>query len=172
MRFLLPCLISASLALSACTGAGPATNSEGVYKIRSGDTAEIQYRMLDSINALRAGAGAAPLQLNASLTAAAKTHAKDMSRQQRAWPFGSDGSSPYERIQRAGYFGGLVAEMYSQSFETELETLTAWVEDGAWGPELLNKDATDLGFAWQQDNNGLIWWAVTLGTTLPGGVTS
>ena len=172
MRFLLPCLISASLVLSACANNGPATNSEGVYKIRSGDTADIQYRMLDSVNALRAGAGVAPLQLNASLTAAAETHAKDMSRQQRAWPFGSDGSTPYDRIQRAGYFGGLVAEVYSQSFETELETLTAWVNDAAWGSELLDKDATDMGFAWHQDSNGLIWWAITLGTTLPSGVSS
>ena len=34
-----------------------------------------------------------------------------MSRQVRAWPFGSDGSSPYTRAARAGYSGEVVGEM-------------------------------------------------------------
>lgn len=157
------------LFLAACSTGGPTTNKEGVYKIRAGDRDDIQYRMLDSVNALRQGAGAAPLRLNSQLTASAASHAKDMSRQQRAWPFGSDGSSPYDRIARSGYGGVLVAEIYSQTFETELETLAAWVDDGAWGDEILDPDATDMGFAWQQDSNGLIWWSITLGSAYSGG---
>lgn len=159
-KVLLPAL--ALLALSACE-TGPSVSGAGVYRIRAGDTAEIQYRMLDSVNALRAGVGAPPVALNANLTAAAETHARDMSRQGRAWPFGSDRSSPYERVARSGYPGALVAEVYSQTYETELDTLAAWVNDGAWGDAILDRDATDMGFAWQQDSSGLIWWAITLG---------
>ena len=149
--------------LGACASGGPGTNQAGVYRIRASDTDDVQLRMLDSVNALRSGAGVAPVALNARLTSAAETHANDMSRQQRAWPFGSDGSSPYDRVRRSGYNGSLVAEIYSQSFETELETLAAWVDNGAWGAEILNPDAREMGFAWHQDQTGLIWWAVTLG---------
>ncbi|QIE40798.1 CAP domain-containing protein [Rhodobacteraceae bacterium SC52] len=152
------------LGLGACAPqSGPLVSSAGVYSIRSGDVADIQYRMLDSVNALRAGAGVAPVELDARLTAAAETHARDMSRQQRAWPFGSDGSSPYDRIGRSGYQGTLVAELYAQTFETELDTLAAWIDDGAWGEEILSPDATDMGFSWKQDNTGLLWWVILLG---------
>ncbi|WP_193143333.1 CAP domain-containing protein [Meridianimarinicoccus sp. MJW13] len=151
------------LALAACD-AGPSVNKSGVYVLRSGDKAEVQYRMLDSVNALRAGRGAPPLRLNAQLTSAAETHANDMSRQGRAWSYGSDRSNPYNRVARSGYNGALVAEIYSQSYETELETLAAWVDDGAWGDEILDPAATDMGFGWKQDSSGLIWWCITLGS--------
>lgn len=153
--------VVASLMLGACA-TGPAVK-EGIYHIRAEDTAEIQYRMLDAVNALRTGAGRSPLTLNAQLTAAAETHARDMSRQVRAWPFGSDGSSPYARVARAGYSGEFVGEIYSQSFETELETLTAWVQDPAWKGEVLSPDATEMGFGWHQDRSGLIWWVLNFG---------
>lgn len=155
-------------ALAACDTGGVGTKtSEGVYKIRASDSARIQYRMLDSANGLRAAVGAPPLVLNAELTAAAETHARDMSRQGRAWPFGSDGSSPYQRIARSGYRGALITEIYSQTYETELETLAAWVDEGGWGPEILDPAATDMGFGWKQDASGLIWWAIILGNGAP-----
>lgn len=156
--------ILVAVALAGCTG-GTGVDSSGIYRISDRDAAEVQYRMLDSVNFLRQSAGAPPLQLDARLSSAAQTHANDMSRQQRAWAFGSDGSNPYQRVARAGYAGSLVAEVYSQSYESELQTLTAWIEDQAWGPALLDPDATDVGIAWRQDASGLIWWAMTLGNS-------
>jgi len=153
--------------LAACTPQGPSVTSAGVYRIDGGDVPTVQYRMLDSVNALRAGAGAAPLDLDARLTAAAQTHANDMSRQRRAWPFGSDGSSPYDRVARSGFGGVLVAELYAQTFETELDTLAAWVDDGAWGDAILDPSSTDMGFAWEQDSTGLLWWVVSMGARTP-----
>ncbi len=154
-------------ALVACAP-GPQVSNSGVYLLSPRDSAEVQYRMLDSVNALRAGVGAPPVALNGALTAAAETHARDMSRQQRAWPFGSDGSSPYVRVRRSGFTGTLVAEAYSQTFETELETLAAWIDSGVWGDALLDPAATDMGFGWKQDNSGLIWWAIVLGDRTAG----
>lgn len=159
-------LLAGLLLLTALmTGCAPTGTNlpAGAYQIRPGDVPDIQYRMLDSVNALRARAGAAPVTLDARLTAAAQAHATDMSRQRRAWPFGADGSSPYDRLARAGYGGALVSELYAQTFETELDTLAAWVDDGAWGAEILAPDATDMGFAWQQDPSGLLWWVIVMG---------
>ena len=55
-------LLFSSLMLLAACGAPPQTGTDGkplprVYKIRPGDTAKIQFRMLDSVNSLRQAAG-------------------------------------------------------------------------------------------------------------------
>ncbi len=84
--------------------------------------------MLDSVNALRAAQVAAAAGPDARLNAAAATHSRDMSVQNRPWHFGSDGSSPLDRVQRVGYTGQLVGELISETYETELETLSAWME--------------------------------------------
>src|SRR5690606_26538602 len=89
-----------------------------VYRISPSDSAKIQYNMLDSVNALRQASGAPALQLHPSLNAAAATHSRDMAAQNRPWHFGSDGSSPIDRIKRAGYTGMLLGENISETYET------------------------------------------------------
>ena len=144
-----------------------------IYRINARDTAEIQFRMLDAVNALRQSRGAAPLQLNAELNAAAATHSRDMSVQNRPWHFGSDGSSPLDRVRRVGYTGGLLGENISETYETELETLAAWMEVPDTRDVILDTRARDLGFAWFQEENGKIWWTLITGapsaTIQPGG---
>ncbi|MBR9890116.1 CAP domain-containing protein [bacterium] len=145
-----------------------------VYRIPAGSDAKIEYSMLDSVNALREAAGAPALQLDAKLNAAAATHARDMSVQNRPWHFGSDGSSPIDRVQRVGYAGRLVGENISETYETELETLAAWMEEPATRNVILEPSARDMGFAWYQESNGKIWWTMVTGapglSSTPGGV--
>ncbi len=168
-------LLTTSLgALSACAGTTrPRLGPDGrplptVYRIDTADTAEIQFRVLDSINALRQGAGATPLQLNAELTAAAETHSRDMSLQNRPWHFGSDGSSPIDRVQRAGYQGRLLGENISETYESELETFAAWMQQSDTRDVTTDPDARDLGFAFFQEPTGKIWWTMVTGD---GGTT-
>ena len=159
-----------ALALTACAPA-PTTPTLGpdgkplprLYRIRPGDRARIQFRMLDAVNSLRQAAGAPALEMNSRLNAAAATHARDMSIQNRPWHFGSDGSSPITRIQRAGYNGRLVGEAISETYETELETLGAWMEAPNTRTVLLDPSARDMGFSWFQESNGKIWWNLILG---------
>ena len=54
-----------------------------VYRIRGGDTAKLQFRMVDSVNSLRSAGGLTQVQLNSQLNAAAATHSRDMSVQNR-----------------------------------------------------------------------------------------
>jgi len=166
-----PILLSLTVALSlaACT---PITSGQlaidgkprpKLYQIRERDTAKIQFRTLDSVNALRQASGAEPIELSAELTAAAATHARDMSVQNRPWHFGSDGSSPLDRVALAGYSGAFIGEAISETYETELETLAAWMEEEGTRRVILNTDATEMGFAWFQEPNGKIWWTLVLG---------
>ncbi|MBD3679768.1 MAG: CAP domain-containing protein [Rhodobacteraceae bacterium] len=164
-RFL---LLPILLLLAACE-TGPQYFPDGtpvpeVYRIRSGEDAAIQYRMLDSINSLRAASGARPLTFSAELNAAAATHSRDMSIQNRPWHFGSDGSSPLDRVRRVGYQGQLLGENISETYETEIQTLAAWMDEPDTRAVILDRRATKLGFEWFQEPNGKIWWTLVTGT--------
>lgn len=157
-------------ALSACGyRGGPvfAGNRSGggsrVYKITPDLAQRIPFRMLDAVNALRAVRSGQPLAFNAALDAAALTHSRDMSMQNRPWHFGSDGSSPLLRVQRVGYTGVFLGELISETYETELETLSAWMNDINTRALLMDPNAREMGFAWFQESNGKIWWTLLTG---------
>ncbi|WP_372993256.1 CAP domain-containing protein [Sulfitobacter sp.] len=161
-------LIALTVALTACTPAPPTLGPDGkalprAYRISRAESGKIQFRMLDSVNALRGASGLSQVQLDASLNAAAATHARDMAVQNRPWHFGSDGSSPVDRIQRVGYTGSLVGEVISETYETELETLAAWMDQPDTRRIIMAPEAVNLGFSWHQENNGKIWWTMVIG---------
>lgn len=174
MRF--PLIIASVLvALQACTPVPTGTSTPNftpdgkplpkLYRIPASGKAKIPYEVLDAVNALRAASGAAPVQLDSRLTAAAATHAQDMSRQNRPWHFGSDGSSPIDRVRRVGFNGLLVGENISETYETELETLSAWMDQDDTRRVILDRRATEMGFAWYQETNGKIWWTMIMGAS-------
>lgn len=134
-----------------------------VYRIRGVQQDKIQFRMLDSVNSLRSASGLGPVQLNSQLNSAAATHSRDMSVQNRPWHFGSDGSSPIDRARRAGYSGTMLGENISETYETELETLAAWMEQSGTREVIMDPRARDMGFSWHQDSSGKIWWTMVMG---------
>ena len=166
-------LVAAAVLLAACTPTStPRFGPDGkplpqVYRITAVDKNRIPFRMLDSVNALRQVQGAPALQFNSELNAAAATHSRDMSVQNRPWHFGSDGSSPLDRVARVGYSGTLLGENISETYETELQTLSAWMEQPDTRDVIMDPRATDLGFAWFQEDNGKIWWTLITGISTP-----
>ncbi|MFZ5963233.1 CAP domain-containing protein [Thalassococcus sp. BH17M4-6] len=174
MTRILILLTSAALVLAACAAppSQPTIGPDGkplprVYNIGPGAEGRIQFRMLDSVNSLRQAAGAPTVQLDSALNAAAATHSRDMSVQNRPWHFGSDGSSPIDRVRRAGYSGQMLGENISETYETELETLAAWMEDPATRDVIVDAKARDMGFSWYQEPNGKIWWTLIMGGDAP-----
>ncbi|MEL6168962.1 MAG: CAP domain-containing protein [Pseudomonadota bacterium] len=167
-RRLIPLILC--LALAACAAPAPPTvGPDGrplpnIYRISARDTGDIQFRMLDAVNALRRAAAVQQLDLSSELNAAAATHSRDMSVQNRPWHFGSDGSSPLDRVTRTGYLGGLVGENISETYESELETLAAWMDEAGTREVILDPRAQNMGFAWFQEPNGKIWWTLVVGS--------
>ncbi|MEM6618861.1 MAG: CAP domain-containing protein [Pseudomonadota bacterium] len=149
--------------LAACT-APTDPNGPSIFRIRPGDAPKIQLRHVEAVNAVRQANGLGPVQLNAQLNAAAATHSRDMSRQNRPWHFGSDGSNPIERVARTGYAGRMLAENISETLESDLQTLEAWLRDPVTRMGILHPDARNIGFAWTQESNGKIWWVQVLGS--------
>jgi uncharacterized protein YkwD len=160
--------LAVTLMLAACNTAPPQLGPDGLalpkaYVIKKGDEARVTYSMVDSVNELRTAAGAPPLTLNSQLTAAAATHSRDMSVQNRPWHFGSDGSSPLVRVQRTGYPGMMLGENISETYETEIETLSAWMGLPDTRSVILDPAARNVGFAWFQEKGGKLWWTLVTG---------
>ena len=161
-------MLVAVIGLSACQPAAPSLGSDGkpiakAYKISDSEASKIPFRMLDSVNTLRTSAALAPIALDEQLTAAAATHSRDMQVQNRPWHFGSDGSSPVDRVRRAGFTGKLVGEVISETYESELETLGAWMSQPDTRRIIMDPDARKMGFSWFQETNGKIWWTLVMG---------
>jgi uncharacterized protein YkwD len=119
--------------------------------------------MLDSVNALRETAGVPPVALDGRLNAATATHSRDMAVQNRPWLFGSDGSSPLDRVRRVGFTGRLLGENISESFESELQTLAAWMGQADTRAVILDPSARLMGFSWYQEDSGKLWWTLSMG---------
>ena len=165
-----PILALAALAMLAACATTPESSlgPDGqplprAYKIRASDTAKIQFGTLDEVNVLRQAQGIRALELNSQLTAAAATHSRDMSVQNRPWNFGSDGSSPIERVARAGFQGEFRGEAIRETFENEGTTLEEWLKDPTSRRVILDPEATDMGFSWYQEKTGKIWWTLVTG---------
>lgn len=77
--------------------------------------------------------------------------------------FCSDGSSPIDRAQRAGFRGRLLGENISESYETELETLAAWMNDPDTRSVVLDPNARRMGLGWFQESAGKLWWSMNMG---------
>ena len=159
----------AALTLAACSSTHePQLGPDGqplpqLYKITKRDTAEIPTRVLEAMNSLRAARGTSPVQLNPQLTAAAEAHSRDMAAQNRPWHWGSDGSSPLDRAKRSGFTGEVLGENISETYETETETLSAWMSLSDTRDVILNPGATEMGFSWYQEPSGKIWWTMVTG---------
>lgn len=158
--------LAATLALAACQSApqqqlGPDGKPLPVaYKITPKEEAQIAPRVLGQINALRANVAAAPLTENPMLDAAAKAHARDMAAQNRAWHFGSDGSSPLDRVRRQGFMGHLIGENISETYENDITTLNAWMQNRDTRDVIMDPQATEFGIGWYQEPSGKIWWVL------------
>ena len=155
--------------VAACTNSAPQLGADGlplpqVYKIDPSMTNDIYFRLLDGVNSIRSARNLPQLQFNAELNAAASAHSRDMSVQNRPWHFGSDGSSPLSRVQRIGYKGRLGGELISETYETEVQTLSAWMANADTRAVILDPSANEIGFSWWQEPNGKIWWTMLTGT--------
>ncbi len=156
----------AIFAIAGCSSSVDVTGSPGVVpKSELSDTAAVQFRHADAVNALRTSRGLRQVGFSQALNSAALTHARDMALQQRAWHFGSDRSNPQSRAVRAGYGGRILGENISESFDGDIETLQNWLGRSEAAQIILDPSATAIGFGWFQEPTGKIWWVQLIGTT-------
>jgi len=156
-------LVSLTACVTPSDGGRPGDGTTVIRMSRIG-LDKVQYRHLDAVNAIRQSRGLGSVALNASLIAAAQSHATDISAQNRPWHFGSNGSSPLDRLVTAGYAGQFVGENISETFEDDFNTLDVWMNDILSAASIMDSEATNMGIAYHQDANGKIWWVQVFGS--------
>ena len=122
----------------------------------------------EAINKYRKEQGLKPLQLNAALVGAAKAHAKDLAKWDRISHFGSDGSSPWDRVKRAGYNAKLAAENVGTGQASFEEVLKGWKDSPGHNKNLLLSDAEHMGIALVHEpkTEFKTFWALVVGSAL------
>ncbi|MEZ5926378.1 MAG: CAP domain-containing protein [Hyphomicrobiaceae bacterium] len=123
---------------------------------------------LTLINDYRGENGLKPLKLDPLLVAAAKTHSRDLAKHDRISHYGSNGSSPWDRVAAAGYKARLAAENVGTGQVTLAEVLKGWKASEAHNKNLLLADAEHMGIALVQDTKTEFktFWTLVVGAPL------
>ena len=120
------------------------------------------------INGYRKAHGLGTVKLHTKLVQAAKSHSSDLAKFDRISHFGSDGSNPWERVQRAGYSARLAAENVGTGQTSLEEVMKGWRESESHNKNLLLKGAKHMGIALVRDPKTQFktFWTLVLGAPM------
>jgi uncharacterized protein YkwD len=117
--------------------------------------------VLKLVNSERSKVGCSPLTLNAKLTKAAQDHSKDMASHRNMSHTGSDGSSPGDRITRAGYNWSTYGENVAYGYSTPESVMAGWMGSPGHKRNILNCAFKEIGIGLAQPGN---YWTQDFGT--------
>jgi len=103
--------------------------------------------MVCLVNKARAQNGAPALGINQDLTSAAQQHSTDMARSNNMDHTGSDGSSPGDRCQKAGFNWSAVAENIAFGQDSMDSVMQSWLNSPGHRENIMNPEYTMMGSA-------------------------
>ena len=123
---------------------------------------------LNLINQYRASKGLGKVSLDATLTKIAKTHSNDLAKHDRISHYGSDGSNPWDRVERSGYRPQLAAENVGTGQLSIKEVMQGWKDSPGHNKNLLLPDAKHIGIAlvYNPKTEYKTFWTLVLGAKL------
>jgi uncharacterized protein YkwD len=139
---------------------------------RMGDWQAEGHKLLGQINDVRAHSrecggqlfpAAAPLTWNAELATAAEAHSRAMANGNFFDHKGSDGTTPGDRAELAGYSGGQVGENIAAALDSARKVVDGWLASPGHCANLMNPQFRDLGAAYVVDpksDAGIYWTAL------------
>ncbi|GIH89410.1 hypothetical protein Psi01_00400 [Planobispora siamensis] len=113
------------------------------------------------INAARKRAGCAPFRVDARLVQAARTHSAEMAATGRLSHESPDGSSPWDRMEAAGYRDG-GAENIGRGSTTAADAVQSWMASSGHRRNILNCALTVTGVG-VVDGPAGPWWTQDFG---------
>ena len=146
-----------------------ATAPAGALDDRDYSTAHLDpVKALEEINGYRREKGLKAVTLDPKLTLAAKAHSRDLAKHDRISHYGSDGSSPWDRVKRTGYSARLAAENVGTGQASFDEVMQGWRESDGHNKNLLLPDARHIGLALVQDPNTEFktFWTLVIGSPI------
>lgn len=159
---------SVSLLFASCQGPTPAPNPP-VPPTPQPAPGETNAKLVEAHNKAREAQGLAPLVQSPALTKAAQIHSDDMARTGRMSHTGSDGSSPFQRMEQAGYRYGYAGENVAAGQADVSAVMQAWMNSSGHRSNILSRNYKDLGVAVAYGRNGQPYWTATFGAS-PDGV--
>jgi uncharacterized protein YkwD len=137
--------------------------------------ADYPERVLALVNAARAEprrcgwkrfAAAPPLARSALLDRVARAHADDMAARGRMDHVGRDGSKVPERVSRAGYDWGKVAENIAAGQSTPEAAVASWLASAPHCANLMDPAYTESGAGFAPSASGGPYWAQVFATPM------
>jgi uncharacterized protein YkwD len=139
------------------------------------ETKSIERDVLELVNQARAQARkcgnaafkpAPPLQLSAMLNRAALAHALDMARNNHFEHEGTDGSTPADRVARAGYRWRNVAENIAAGAPNAASVVDGWLKSPGHCANIMGAQYREMGiaFALEPKSEAGIYWAQEFAT--------
>jgi uncharacterized protein YkwD len=125
-------------------------------------------RVLELVNAARARArrcgshqfaATTPLALDAALTKAAVAHSQEMAKRSYLEHEGRDGSTPAQRVTRAGYAWSYTGENIAGGAGSPDEVVAGWLNSPGHCANIMTAAYTEMGVAYalSNDNYGIYW---------------
>ena len=135
----------------------------------------VRARVLELANEARARprrcgvqqfAAVPPLALESHLSNAALVQARDMARHNMLEHAGSDGSTPDQRVTRAGYKWRATGENIASGPTTPEEVMAGWLASPGHCENIMSPRFKEMGIAWVVDPKSAsgVYWAQTFGT--------
>jgi len=124
--------------------------------------------ILSEFNDYRAQYGLMPVVYNDKLQAASKRHADDMAVNSFLAHYGSDGSSPGDRVQEASYYPSIAAENAAAGQISWAQVFKGWKNSEGHNDNLLRNDVSDFGIAvaYNPQSEDLYYWAMIVASPL------
>ncbi|MEU9351047.1 CAP domain-containing protein [Streptomyces griseoloalbus] len=118
-------------------------------------------KVVELVNAERAKAGCSPVKANSTLTEAAQKHSEDMAASGSMSHTGSDGSSPGDRITRAGYDWSTYGENVAYGYSTPEQVMAGWMASPGHKENIVNCAFKEIGVGLAQPGD---YWTQDFGT--------
>ena len=132
--------------------------------------ADLRDQLLSFLNGARLDQGLAPLGLSERLSAAAQRHAEDLVTERALSHAGADGSTPEQRVARAGYAAWILPDgstaiaesLWSGSGSAE-DATNAFMNDEASRSQILSTIYREIGVGVAEDSEGVRYVVLVFG---------
>jgi uncharacterized protein YkwD len=139
------------------------TRSSGGSSSGSSAQSDDENKVVEITNQEREAAGCGKVTVNAKLANAARLHSQDQAEHNNMSHTGSDGSSPWDRSERAGY-NNAIGENVAMGYRTPAAVMDGWMNSDGHRANILNCDAKAIGVGLAYASDGSPYWTQMFGS--------
>jgi uncharacterized protein YkwD len=142
------------------TSTGTPTTGTG-----TGDPATLSEleKVVAIVNRERAGGGCPAVKMNTKLNRAAQLHSEDQAEHDRMSHEGSDGSTPWQRSERAGYKNA-IGENVAMGYRDAEAVMDGWMNSPGHRNNIMNCSARAIGMGLARSDDGSPYWTQMFGS--------